>query len=276
MLFLFVALVMNAVQVPFSFAQGALANEQIALRWMHFFFGIVWIGLLYFFNLVGTPTMKGLDAPVRAKVFPALMSRAMWWFRWSALITVVSGLRYFWMLLAADARNAGNPALAWQWIGMVAAGMARGVRADLSVSDAAHGNSRQRMGARNRNFGDCHRRVAGGAAAECECGIVERASGDQRGRRNGIADAAQRVGNYLARAETADCVDARERRAGHADAARSRAAGAVGVSRITHGILDVAADAFLHGGCGALPVLERDYQLERYLYSDSRAAHPMH
>jgi len=117
MLSSFFALAMAAVQVPFSFAQGALANEQIALRWMHFFFGIVWIGLLYFFNLVGTPTMKGLDAPVRAKVFPALMSRAMWWFRWSALITVVSGLRYFWMLLAADARNAGNPALAWQWMG---------------------------------------------------------------------------------------------------------------------------------------------------------------
>ncbi len=111
------AFVIYALQLPFSFPQGALPNEQIMLRWMHFFFGIVWIGLLYFFNLVGTPTMKGLEPAVRAKVFPALMSRAMWWFRWSALITVVAGVRYFWMLLAADARNAGNPSLAWQWMG---------------------------------------------------------------------------------------------------------------------------------------------------------------
>ena len=101
----------------FSFPQGAVANEQIALRWVHIVAGIIWIGLLYFFNLVGTPTMKELDVPVRGKVFPLLMSRAMWWFRWSALVTVLMGLRYFWMILAADARNAGNPALAWHWMG---------------------------------------------------------------------------------------------------------------------------------------------------------------
>jgi uncharacterized membrane protein len=101
-----------------SFPQGAVVNEQIALRWMHLVAGIIWIGLLYFFNLVGTPTLKGLEAPVRAKIFPALMSRAMWWFRWSALVTVIAGLRYFWMILSADAHNAGDPALAWKWMGL--------------------------------------------------------------------------------------------------------------------------------------------------------------
>jgi len=54
---------------------------------------------------------------VRVKVFPALMSRAMWWFRWSALVTVIAGLRYFWLILASDASNAGNPSLAWRWFG---------------------------------------------------------------------------------------------------------------------------------------------------------------
>ena len=103
--------------VQINFPQSAVATEQIALRWMHFVAGIIWIGLLYFFNLVGTPTLKGLEPAVRAKIFPALMSRAMWWFRWSALITVIAGLRYFWMILSADARNAGDPALAWQWTG---------------------------------------------------------------------------------------------------------------------------------------------------------------
>jgi uncharacterized membrane protein len=98
----------------FSFPPGA-ATEQIALRWLHFIFGIIWIGLLYFFNLVGFPTMKKLDSSVRAKVYPVLMARAMAWFRWSALITVLVGLRYFWMILAADAQNAGNPGLALRW-----------------------------------------------------------------------------------------------------------------------------------------------------------------
>jgi uncharacterized membrane protein len=110
-------LILLAAEPHFSFPQGAVANEQIALRWVHFVAGIIWIGLLYFFNLVGTPTLKELDTPVRGKVFPLLMSRAMWWFRWSALVTVLMGLRYFWMILAADAQNAGNPALAWRWLG---------------------------------------------------------------------------------------------------------------------------------------------------------------
>jgi uncharacterized membrane protein len=105
------------IALPFSFAQGPVATEQIFLRLFHFFFGIVWIGLLYFFNLVGTRTMKGLEPGVRAKVFPALMGRAMWWFRWSALITVVMGMRYFWMILAADAHNAENQSLALRWFG---------------------------------------------------------------------------------------------------------------------------------------------------------------
>lgn len=73
--------------------------------------------MLYFFNLIGTPTMQQLDAPIRAKIFPALMSRAMWWFRWSALVTVLMGLRYYWLILAADARNAGDSSLALRWFG---------------------------------------------------------------------------------------------------------------------------------------------------------------
>jgi uncharacterized membrane protein len=101
----------------FSFPEGALANEQIVLRWIHFISGIIWIGLLYFFNLIGFRTMKQLDPSVRGKVFLVLMTRAMWWFRWSALATVLAGLRYFWQILIADARNSGHLARAWHWFG---------------------------------------------------------------------------------------------------------------------------------------------------------------
>ncbi|HTW25231.1 MAG TPA: urate hydroxylase PuuD [Candidatus Baltobacteraceae bacterium] len=112
------AIALLAAAPHFSFPQGPVANEEIALRWLHFVSGIIWIGLLYFFNLIATPTMKALDPPVRGKVFPPLMERAMWWFRWSAVVTVLVGLRYFWIILAADANNAGQPSLALRWMGL--------------------------------------------------------------------------------------------------------------------------------------------------------------
>ena len=84
---------------------------QILLRWLHFLAGITWIGHLYFFNLVNVNLMKSLDGPTKGKVIPQLMPRALWWFRWGALITVLVGLTYFAMyLIAPDAHNANkNP-----------------------------------------------------------------------------------------------------------------------------------------------------------------------
>src|ERR1700730_14599264 len=117
MCFFHLALFLSEWRPHFRLLEHAASNEQMMLRWMHFIFGIIWIGLLYFFNLVGTPTMQQLDAPVRVKVYPLLMSRAMAWFRWSALVTVLMGIRYFFRLLSADARNAGNPSLALRWFG---------------------------------------------------------------------------------------------------------------------------------------------------------------
>lgn len=83
-----------------------IAYLQMALRWVHLVAGITWIGLLFFFNLVNVPFMKGLDAPTKAKVFPALMSRALFWFRYSAFVTVFAGIWYWMMIIGADLRNA--------------------------------------------------------------------------------------------------------------------------------------------------------------------------
>jgi uncharacterized membrane protein len=116
MSFALLALATHALEPQFSFPQGS-AIEFIMLRWLHFIFGIIWIGLLYFFNLVGFPAMKQLEAPVRGKVYPVLMTRAMGWFRWSALITVLVGLRYYFTMLSADAHNSGSPSLALRWFG---------------------------------------------------------------------------------------------------------------------------------------------------------------
>jgi uncharacterized membrane protein len=81
---------------------------RILLRWSHFVFGITWIGLLYFFNLVNVPFQKGLDADTKKKVNPDLLSRTLWYFRWGAVGTVLVGLTYYAMyILSADAKNAG-------------------------------------------------------------------------------------------------------------------------------------------------------------------------
>jgi len=83
------------------------AIGRMILRWSHFVAGITWIGLLYFFNLVNVPVQKGLDADTKKKVNPDLLGRALWYFRWGALITVLVGLTYYAMyILAADVNNA--------------------------------------------------------------------------------------------------------------------------------------------------------------------------
>src|ERR1700747_2141227 len=102
---------------PFSFLDTPHANEMMALRWLHLVFGIIWIGLLYFFNLVLTPAMKLCDPKLRIKIYPELMPGAMAWFRWSALITVFVGMRYYAIHLAFAAKLAGNPALVGKWFG---------------------------------------------------------------------------------------------------------------------------------------------------------------
>lgn len=64
----------------------------ILLRWVHFVAGIIWIGLLYFFNLVNVPSMKVIDASARPAVVTTLLPRALAWFRHAAWVTVLAGL----------------------------------------------------------------------------------------------------------------------------------------------------------------------------------------
>jgi uncharacterized membrane protein len=106
-----------AWQPHFVLLDNALANEMMLLRWLHLVFGIIWIGLLYFFNLVLTPAMKQYEPKVRVQIYPGLMSRAMGWFRASAVVTVLVGLRYYSIHLAADAKLAGDRSLIGKWFG---------------------------------------------------------------------------------------------------------------------------------------------------------------
>ncbi len=90
----------------FLFPNDVNTNVLMLLRWIHVLAGITWVGLLYFFNLVNVPFMKELDPAIKPKVVQGLMPRALWWFRWSAVITVLAGLAYWMHITAVDARNA--------------------------------------------------------------------------------------------------------------------------------------------------------------------------
>ncbi|MGH7770657.1 MAG: urate hydroxylase PuuD [Candidatus Binatia bacterium] len=62
------------------------------LRWIHFLAGITWIGLLYYFNFVQTPFFAETDPPVRSGAIQKLVPRALWWFRWGAMVTFLAGI----------------------------------------------------------------------------------------------------------------------------------------------------------------------------------------
>src|SRR5213594_1294794 len=65
---------------------------EAVFRWIHIVAGIMWIGHLYFFNFVNGPFAGTMDADTRKKVVPQLMPRALYWFRWGAAWTWVTGV----------------------------------------------------------------------------------------------------------------------------------------------------------------------------------------
>jgi uncharacterized membrane protein len=71
------------------------SNLHLIVRWLHVIAGITWIGHLYFFNFVNVPLQGSLDDATKKAVNPQLMPRALWWFRWGAMITFLAGLTLF-------------------------------------------------------------------------------------------------------------------------------------------------------------------------------------
>jgi uncharacterized membrane protein len=62
------------------------------LRWFHFLAGITWIGMLYYFNFVQTPFFASAEPAVRTGMIAgSLVGRALWWFRWGAMFTFITG-----------------------------------------------------------------------------------------------------------------------------------------------------------------------------------------
>ena len=107
----------------FHWPQGATANVEMFWRWLHIVSAILWIGLLYFFNLISTPFAAQLDPGTRTRILPMLMWRTLNWFRWGSLVTVFSGLAYLGQIVGAEAKNGhGNAGLffgSWFFIWIV-------------------------------------------------------------------------------------------------------------------------------------------------------------
>ena len=74
------------------------SNLHLFMRWLHVIAGIIWIGHLYFFNFVNVPLQGVLDDATKKLVNPKLLPRALWWFRWGAMLTFVFGLVLFTMM----------------------------------------------------------------------------------------------------------------------------------------------------------------------------------
>jgi uncharacterized membrane protein len=67
----------------------------VLLRFGHIIFGIIWIGHLYFLNLVNVPLQADLDKELKPKLNPKLLLRVFWWFRWGAMYTFIFGWLLF-------------------------------------------------------------------------------------------------------------------------------------------------------------------------------------
>jgi uncharacterized membrane protein len=66
---------------------------ELLLRWLHFMAGITWIGMLYYFNFVQTPYFgTELGGQARSAMVRGLVPDALWWFRWGAMFTFLSGV----------------------------------------------------------------------------------------------------------------------------------------------------------------------------------------
>ena len=84
---------------------GMRGGDLFIVRWLHVMAGVMWIGLLWYFNFVQTPSMPKIPDEQKPAVSKVIAPSALFWFRWSALVTVILGLllaymnHYLWQAL---------------------------------------------------------------------------------------------------------------------------------------------------------------------------------
>ena len=96
-----------------------------ASRWLHVVVGVTWIGLLYYFNFVQVPAFAEMEPGARNNAMDKIAWRALWWFRWAAVATVLTGL----LILLFQQYSSNDPQLidGDYWKSVVGMSIATGV-----------------------------------------------------------------------------------------------------------------------------------------------------
>jgi uncharacterized membrane protein len=91
-----IAVVLYLLLVPPPGGFGGHVYASFILRWLHVLSGVMWIGLLWYFNFVQIPSMPKIPDEQKPAVSKVIAPTALFWFRWAALATVVTGLLLAW------------------------------------------------------------------------------------------------------------------------------------------------------------------------------------
>ena len=97
----FVLVVVLAIIVGSWHGGAGLQYEQgwwsFLFRWLHVLSGVMWIGILYYFNFVQIPNMPKIDEDKRPAITGVIAPAALFWFRWGAMATIITGLIVAWL-----------------------------------------------------------------------------------------------------------------------------------------------------------------------------------
>ena len=122
---LLVLLVIIASSVSGVSPQYGHAWGAFVMRWLHVVSGVMWIGLLWYFNFVQIPSMPKIPDEQKPAIGKVIAPTALFWFRWAALATVITGVLVAWMngyLVAALGLQLGFHAIGiGMWIALVMA-----------------------------------------------------------------------------------------------------------------------------------------------------------
>jgi uncharacterized membrane protein len=101
----------RATQARASMELFTTDGVQFLLRWVHFIAGVVWIGMLYYFNFAQVPYFAETKTTAGTGEFRKLVARVLWWFRWGAMFTFLSGL----LIILLRIMQGGGALMAQSW-----------------------------------------------------------------------------------------------------------------------------------------------------------------
>ena len=96
-LVLLILVILIASSVSGQTIQFGHAWGTFVMRWLHVVSGIMWIGLLWYFNFVQIPSMASIPDEQKPAISKVIAPTALFWFRYGALATVITGLLLAWM-----------------------------------------------------------------------------------------------------------------------------------------------------------------------------------